>query len=57
MKSSFSYKRVSRNRRIVAIASLAAVVRPRSSASVEDIMTVIYLLDFYAIGPPNRIKR
>ena len=42
---------------MAAIASLAVVDRARSSASVEEVMIVIYLPDFYVIGPPNRVNR
>ena len=57
VRSSFSCRRTSWNRRIVAIASLVAIDRARSSASVEEVVTVICLPDFHAIGPPNRINR
>ena len=42
---------------MAAIASLAAVDRARSSASVEEVVTVVCLPDFHAIGPPNRVNR
>jgi hypothetical protein len=57
VRSSFSYRRTSRNRRIAAIASLIIVNRARSSASVKNIITMVYLPDFYVIGSPNRINR
>ena len=57
VRSSFSCRRTSRNRRTAAIASLAAVDRPSSSASVEDVVTVNCFPDFYAIGPPNRVSK
>ena len=42
---------------MAAIASLAAVDRARSSASVEEVVTIICLPDFHAIGPPNKMNR
>jgi hypothetical protein len=39
------------------IASLIIVDRASSSTSVEDVITINYLPDFQAIGPPNRINR
>ena len=57
VRSSFSCRRTFRNRRIAAIASLAAVVRFRSSALVEDVVTVVCLPDFYAIGLLNKVNK
>ena len=57
IKSLFSCRRISWNKQIIAIASLLAMDKARSSALVKDIITVIYLLDFHAIGLLNRINK
>ncbi len=57
VKSSFNYRRTSQNKRIVAIASLLAVDKARNSASIKNVMTIIYLSNFYVISPLNRVNK
>ena len=55
--SSCKWNRIPANNRIVAIASLLASVKARSSASVEDVVTVGCFDAFQAIGVPYKVIR
>jgi hypothetical protein len=57
VRSSLSCRRTSLNRRMTIIASLIIINRISSSASIEDVVTINYFLDFQVIGPPNRVNR
>jgi len=57
VRFSFSYRQISWNRQTAAIASLAAIDRVRNSTLVEDVVTIVCLLDFHAIGLLNRVNR
>jgi hypothetical protein len=56
VRSSLSYNRTSRNRRITIITSLVTVDRASSSASIKNVVTVDYFPDFQAIGPPKSVN-
>jgi hypothetical protein len=57
IRSSLSCRRTSLNKRITIIASLTIINRINNSASIEDVITINYFLDFQTIGPPNRVNK